>query len=83
MLQKFQKLIFIKIYLEIAKVFDAFMVCVKEFESNNKEFNLINVIMENLKNSIETPQSLFDVIMFLSVLTQNGKFSNELLIFFR
>lgn len=53
------------------------MICAKEFESNNKEFNLINVIMENLKNSIENPQSLFDIIMFLSVLTQNGEFFKE------
>lgn len=56
----------------LAKVFEAFMVCIKELESSNKDFNLINVLMENMKSCIESPQSLFEVIMFLSILTQNG-----------
>ena len=48
------------------------MVCVKELESSNKDFNLITVLMENMKSCIESPQSLFEIIMFLSILTQNG-----------
>ena len=61
-------------FLILAKVFEAFMVCVKELESSNKDFILINVLMENMKSCIESPQSLFEIIMFLSILTQNGIF---------